>query len=189
MESPARKNWPDLPGLEEGYTDEFGDIHSDVYRAAGKLFPSAEKYARDKLGDQAQTHRLLLKASALVTRKMTVHTEGFLNLGSYLFVTFKHLVLAELEKSNNHQKHERELFFQTAEATDDLDRKILIQQIIQRMDGWTRTVFDLLALGYRNEEIAQMMEMPANRLRARYSKNLKKIGREIEDSNNREMKK
>lgn len=174
----ARILWPDL---DEGYTDEFGAIDPEVYQAAGELWPQAEKFVDATTRDGASGLRLMLKAAALVSRKTGREPERIYELKGYIWTTFERLVLGELKKESHHQALGANLTanlpvdgHQSPEAFDD---HILLQEIVAQMNAWTRTVFELRALGHEFEEIALMLETPANLLRSRFSKEIKKLRR------------
>jgi hypothetical protein len=164
------------PPLSEAYLDEFGPIAEDVYRCAGELWPRAEAFSVSTLRDGPAGLSLLLNASALVTRARSERHTRIDNLPAYLFTTFKRLVLARLEVENGHRRlEEGRLFAPTPEGPADPDEKILLQQIIRRMDAPTREVFELLLLGYTFEEIADNYGRGANALRATYSRQVRRL--------------
>jgi len=171
------------PPLESAYTDEFGHIEPEVYKAAGSLWSRAERYALSKLGDAATGLRLMIRAVALVSRKHAAPQEPIANLTAYLFQTYKHLVLAELEKENGHRRREAErraeLEPKPSTVPADLDRKILLEQITRRMDEWMREVFELLILGYSFEEIGEARGKDAHGIRTKYNKQLHQLTNQL----------
>lgn len=182
MNTPPGTIWPPL---ETAYADEFGPIEPEVYRTAGALWSAyGERYARTKLGDVPTGLRLMLKAAASVSRKHLDPSVKIESLPDYLFQAYKRLVLAELEKQNGHRRRDAELHAEAASQPDtvaaDLERKILIQQLMQRMDAWTREIFELLTLHYTFEEIGRMRGENGNKIRAMYSKKLKGLKKRLE---------
>ncbi len=174
------------PPLESGYTDEFGWIDSEVYRTAGELWPFAENLARSRLHDSAAGQRLLLKAATHVSRVLVERRVPIRNLKAYLFVTYKRLILEELEKSR------RIDMFDTAEemqrikekrsaVVEDMERKILVQELVQRMDDDMKHVFESLILGYTFEEVAAEQQTPSNVLRSNYHRMLKRLVKQIKE--------
>src|SRR5215475_14706445 len=101
----TRLSWP---SLDEGYTDEFGVICPEVYRAAGELWPQAEGFVHSKLRDRPAGMQLMLKATAAVSRKRREQPDQIRDLKAYLWTTFKRLVSDELEKENRYQPLEPE---------------------------------------------------------------------------------
>lgn len=171
------------PLLETSYTDEFGEIDLEVYATAGRLWSQGEKYARSALGDTSTGLRLMLKAAAIVSRKQATPGNLIANLSAYLFQTYKHLVLAELEKENGHRQRETERRAEieslSISLAEDVDRKILVQQIIGRMDLWMRETFELLTLGHNFEEIAKLRGSNAHVLRTKFNRHLKRLTKQI----------
>lgn len=181
MDNHAATIWPTL---ETAYTDEFGDIDPEVYAAAGRLWRQGERYALSALGDASTGLRLMLKAAAIVSRRRTLPDDHITNLSAYLFQTYKHLVLAELEKENGHRQREKdrqtEIEAISVSLAEDVDRKILIQQIIRRMDEWMREVFELLTLGHSFEEIGKLRGQNAHALRTKFNRHLKRLTKQIQ---------
>lgn len=175
----------DWPTLDADYTDEFGHIELEVYKAAGALWNAyGEQYALSKLADAPTGLRLMLKAAASVSQKYLdpdVHIES---LPNYLFKAYRRLVLAELEKQNGHRDRNAERHAEASSLPDstaaDIDQKILIQQLISRMDKWTREVFELLTLRYNFEEIGEGRGESGHRVRAKFAKKLKSLKKQLE---------
>jgi DNA-directed RNA polymerase specialized sigma24 family protein len=162
------------------FTDEFGEIDGDVYAWAVTLKPRVEGYALRVLGDAATGQRLLMKACALVTRRLKVESPA--NLSGYLYRTWQRLLLAELEKENGHRQLEADHFAQTPTAklsSEELDRRILLQQVIQHMDGWTRRVFEYLTLGFTYDEIALHLGGNGHAIRVKYDRQIKAIAQRV----------
>ncbi|MBI3652629.1 MAG: sigma-70 family RNA polymerase sigma factor [Acidobacteria bacterium] len=170
------------PPLTEVYTDEYGNIDPLVYHAAGELWPQARVLALAKLGDWAEGHRLLLKAVVNVSAKQTnaeIH-----NLQDYLFAAYRHNVFAALKKA----KHRQALTEQRADELQPtlrdpaaaLQTAVLIEELRQRMDEWTKEVFEWMLLGYTSEEIGKQLGMSANHVRSKFDKRVKKLQKQID---------
>ena len=96
------------PSLDEGYTDEFGEIRPEVYLAAGELWPQAESFINSKLHDVAAGMRLMFKAAASVSRKLQEEPDQIRDLKAYLWTSFKREIYAAAEKENRYQPLESE---------------------------------------------------------------------------------
>lgn len=171
---------------EQTYMDEFGPIERPVYEAAQALWPQVERTALQTLRDAATGQRLLMKACALVTRKRATAPETIANLPAYLYRTWQRLLLAELEKENGHRELDAA---QLAAAPTDLtlstaqlERRILLQQIIQHMDGWTRSVFEYLTLGFSYDEIAAQLGGNGHAIRMKYDRQLKALAQRLKQA-------
>jgi DNA-directed RNA polymerase specialized sigma24 family protein len=172
------------PPLNAAYLDEFGVIDPEVYTAAGHMWRKGERFALSAIGDAAAGLRLMMRAAAVVTRKRTAPGSAIENLNAYLFQTYKHLVLAVMEKENGHRRLDLEHQAESASAPDadsrELERRILLQQIVGRMDDWMREVFELLTLGYTYEEIGRLRRERGNVVRSRFSKQLRQLVNRLE---------
>lgn len=172
------------PHIEDIYTDEFGLIDPEVYTVAGQLWLSAERLALLKLGDEQTGLRLLIKAVAEVSRKVVERRNHINNLRAYLWQSYNHLVYAELKKANLHRKLEderiRERLLIEQELVEDMERRVFINQLLERMDPWMRRVFDHLVLGYGYEMMEDELGMKANAIRAKFSKRINRFRHEIE---------
>ena len=169
------------PPLEEIYTDEYGEINPLVYRAAGELWPQARAFALAKLGDWAEGHRLLLQAVVSVSCQNV--DEDIRNLPDYLFSAYRHNVFAALKKTTRRQdlieQHAEQLQPTPPAPAEALQTKVLIEELRQHMDDWTKEVFEWLLLGYTSEEIGRRLGMSANHVRSKLDKRLKKLQKQI----------
>jgi DNA-directed RNA polymerase specialized sigma24 family protein len=168
------------PSLDVPYVDEFGCIDKDIHEAAGEIWHWAAAYATATLGDEASGQLALKKVCARITKKRAAGAIRIVTLNAYIRTAFKHEVLAQL-------KHNRSANFDlSAEpVTDydpDIDQKILVEQILARMDPEDRRIAELLILGYSFEEIARKDGTRSNVIRSRHSKLLKRIKREFSGS-------
>ena len=172
------------PPLDIPYTDEFGDIDPDVYQAAGALWPWAERFAVTTLGDAALGLHLLLKAAAAVTHAKIDREIG--QLEPYLSKTYKRLILDQIRKENSRQRREAQFgsdLYQALDATSaNLDRQLLVQEILENMDEQTRHVLHMLVTGYTFEEIARQIGCNPHTIRIRFRRQCRKVvGRLGED--------
>jgi hypothetical protein len=173
------------PPIVVAYDDEFGPIEPAVYQSARELWPPAEKLALSAFSDSAAGMQLMIKAAANVSRVLENSDQGIENLRAYLWKTYKNLVLAELEKINGRRRLEQEKAAEQGQRisynAENLDKKILFEQICSRMDEWMRRVTELRALDYTFEMMESELGMKANFIRSKYDKRLKKLKQQIED--------
>jgi hypothetical protein len=153
----TRLSWP---SIDKDYTDDLGVIRPEVYRAADELWPQAESFVNSKLRNFPAGLRLMLRASAAVSRKLQEQPDLIRDLKGYLWTTFKRLISDEVEKENRYQPLELEQQSTTDERapSETLDDQILIEEVMAHMDSWTRTVFELRVLGFEFEEIARLLK-------------------------------
>lgn len=172
--------WPEL---EEHYVDEFGPVDLRVYEAAGQVWPAEEIFARRALADEQAGFRLMIKASAIVTRRLGELDGAIDNISAFLRFTYRRLVLAELKKLNGRRAIESDSLGQMPPATRDvgaIETAILIEELCRRMDPVTRKVFELRTLGYGFEMMEDELGMKANVIRARFSREITRLRSEIE---------
>jgi hypothetical protein len=161
------------------WTDRAGSVCG-----GGQLWGQGESYALSTLGDASKGLRLMIKAVTTVSRIHGSADNYITNLSAYLFQTYKHLVLAELEKENGHRQRETErqtdIESLSISLAEDVDRKILVQQIVRRMDDWMREVFELLMLGHSFEEIGKLRGLNAHVLRTKFNRHLRRLTKQIQ---------
>lgn len=172
-------SWPPLEA--DGYWDEYGKIEPEIYEAARGLWPEAENFALATLRDAALGMTLLMKAAANVSRAYSSRPDEIVNLKAYLFKAFKYLVLAELRKIRLHQDLTTQIDLAASgslqASAEDIDKKILIEQLMAVMDDWTREVFELLVLGYTFDEIGRERRMLGASVRNRFNRRIKELVR------------
>jgi hypothetical protein len=171
--------------LETDYTDEFGRVAPDVYAAAGRVWQQAQSYASRVLpgSDTARVRTLLLKSAAQVTRARDRKQGQIVELDAYLFQTFKRAVLAELDKDNNRNRFECEaqLDAELRGQVDNVERRILLDEMVAAMDGWTRDVYEWLTLGYTFDEIARHLGMSYTVLNNKYHRRIESLTKQIKE--------
>jgi len=169
------------PVLDTGYDDEFGSVDPVVHRAAGELWSCAEHLAGDLLHDSVTGYRLLKQAVAAVSRLAPERRAQIRDLPAYLFQTYKRLVLAELEKQNarNTRQLDAADLLRLPIDADDIDRDILIQELVGRLDSWSRNVFEALLLGYSFVEIGRSLGRNPHVVRNRFRLAVRKLARNI----------
>jgi hypothetical protein len=166
------------PSLETGYVEEFGPVDPEVHRAAGDVWPRAEHVALDLLGDSGAGHRLLKRSVAAVSVLPRDRREKIRDLRGYLFQTYKRLVLAELEKMNGHRDHDveaAEILRPSSGNASEIERQILVAQLVHRMDPWAREVFENLTLGYSFDEIGKALGSNPHVIRNRFRLALRRL--------------
>ena len=165
------------PSVDACYVDEFGPIDTDVHKAAGEIWRWAAAFAIATLGDEASGQLALKKVCAKITEKRAAGAIRIVKLNAYIQTAFKHEVLAQLKR-----KRSANLELPAEPITNydlDIDQKILVEQILARMEPEDRRITELLILGYSFEEIARKDGRRSNVIRSRHSKLLKRIKREL----------
>lgn len=176
------------PPLEDGYKEEFGWVDPEVYRAAGEVWAAAgEALAHRLLGDGPAGLPFMRKAAARVTRRTEEPNAGIDNLTGYVFRTYERLLLAEVRLRNKHRQLEQEaldtqgLSWMGGIGQEDVERAILLEQLISLMDEWTREVFELRVFGHSFEFIAGLVGMRSNRVRSLFHKRMQQLMKQVND--------
>ena len=101
------------------------------------------------------------------------------DLPAYLYRVWRRLLLAELEKQNGHRRIEKSFSTAPQQTTDELDRRILLQQVIGQMDDWTRRVFEYLALDFTYDQIAAELGGHGHAIRMKYDRKLQALAQRL----------
>lgn len=166
------------------YEDEFGKIHPHILSVAEAIWRKSGDFFSKIIQDPHQCLKILMRAAALVSRKYNAGETEIKNPTSYLYTTFRHLILAEVSRRKRHCELEAEVGMKQIEteicgADEQIYQKILVNQLRARMDDWMRAVFDLQTIGYQYKDLIPKYGSSENIIRSRYSKNLLKLKNEI----------
>jgi len=147
MSDSLQTKWPPLA---EAYLDVTGPIDADIYIAAGEIWPLAAAFAESTFHDVPAGQIALRTVCARITAARSSGRIQIEHLQAYIVRAFKHEVLRQLQRRRLHESlilNNYECFEET--GTDvDVERKILIEQIMARMDPLCRRLFELRSLGY-----------------------------------------
>jgi len=168
------------PVLEAGYQDQYGCINPKVYETAASLWPQAANFARFALHDTEAAHSLLMKAAASVTHTInSARTDPIQNLSSYLFTSYKRLVIEEKRRQERLELVDPASLSEEVtwgeNVVEEVERKILVKEIIQKMDPVMRETYEKLALGYSFREIAALRRESSSSVRMRFHRHLHQL--------------
>lgn len=173
--------WPDL---DSSYTDEFGRIDRTIYEIARKIWPVVVPSILRSLRDLHAGQAVMMKAAALVSRKVNEDPQKITNMHGYLYRTFIHLLSEEAEKEGRHAELNRAMLLKSEASAKQSDEAIyeiiLIHQLLERADPDTRAVLELRLIGHTFEEIAKWRGMNSNHLRSEWSKEIRRLAAVIE---------
>ena len=174
-------NKPEIawPNLDESYVDAFGPIDVAVYDVARNIWPAVIPSILGTLRDMHAGQTIMMKAVALVSRKLGEDPQRITSVHGYLYRTFMRLLREEAETEGKHAELNRTMLVGAEANTKQSDSAvyevILIHQILDRADAWTREVFQLRLLGHTYEEIAAHFGMKSNHVRSEASKELRRL--------------
>jgi RNA polymerase sigma factor (sigma-70 family) len=161
-----------------------------VYNAAGEIWQRGRGYAHSRGIDDALTHTAMIRAIAKVSRRLkrpapNLKTPGALK--RYLFTSFRNCLLDEIKNQQSSAGTKLEDLEAVADQSsseslaEQIEKKILLEEIVRHMDDKTRFIYERLILGYTFEEIAETMGTQSNVLRSRFSKSMRRIASEFAD--------
>lgn len=189
MESNALQiTWPSVNAT---YEVPEGLIDLDVHEAAGKVLRRVAGFAMSMVKDEGLVVEFMYTAAAKVTAARSNSPESIKSLTNYLYCTYKNLLCDYWKKQNRCQQLSGDLIdtfvvlFTPGDALVDFDsareleRKRLVAEIVEQMDGWTLEIFDLLVIGYTFEDIARKKGEQSNRIRATYNRRLKVLAQKM----------
>jgi RNA polymerase sigma factor (sigma-70 family) len=163
-----------------------------VFEVAFSLIPAAEAFAR-RCGLSPDTARDVMTEAAKRIVEAPASDESVAqirNLPGYLFAIGRNLMLREFKRQKQQVSLDEHtaLVFNEALRTDNttaIENRILLSEIVERMNPKSRTIFKYRTLGYGYGEIAAQFKLLGHkvskaRLRSEYSKDLKRIIAELE---------
>src|SRR5438477_5126799 len=177
---PLNRNLRISPVDRRGYT-----IGHPVLVAAEEIGRRAMEHAEQLLFDPAIAATLLEEAAASVSRallsKRHSHQAGVQDLPSYLFRAF----IRRINRAKKRQLFQEAAilahFAESPNSTDpnDLDLKILVDELLTRCDPVTREMFYRRIQGFSWEEIGRSYDISAHAAASRFSQALRRIGEKL----------
>jgi hypothetical protein len=138
-------------------------------------------YEKDRLIIEAWEY--VLSAIARTREKGRLKPSIDLDLDAYLMKSFQHRLGRLMKTERMHQRvftctdpHKLEMLTPASgDAEADLFRRLRVQEVVSRMDGWTREVWGYLLCGLSWESIADRFGMSKAQAKMRYRYYLEKI--------------
>jgi len=174
-------------------------VDEDLLAAAREAWPHVLAHARRELGDKesgpnrtalaADVWERVLRSVVKTRQRSRDHQPPISDLQSYLIGAFHHRFNRILR--NEHKRQETiELVASTVdleliegaldtEWAGELERAITLKQITNRMDGWTRKVWQARQYGYSWKEISTWLGVSEEQARKKFEYNLEKLRQSI----------
>lgn len=164
--------------------------NQELLECARKAWPRALAYARREAPTQtsaderdslaAEVWEAVLRSVSKTLGRTKRAKQKIVDLEAYLVGAFQHRFNRELKKEKRRQRTIESIPLQQLENLPDsdpgpwgtgLERDLQIQQIVAKMDDWTREVWAGRQYGYSWREIAQQFGMnePQAKMRFRYA--------------------
>lgn len=164
------------------------DAITEVYGTASSLLPAAESFARQVGFDPALAEDTLMEAADRVIDVRRKGTSEIINLPGYLFSTYKRLILLSVRRSHTEKELSNEQLEQISDPSQvaaEVERKILIEEVVRHMDPQSRFIFDCLLLGYSYRDISKKfsqrfgLDIKDNALRSKFSKTVQRLAKQL----------
>lgn len=174
--------WPDWDTLTDTFKESFPALNQDVYEAAGEFWPKALSLAKSKGFDNSDARAMLLKVVRDVSRAVNEPNRDPIEmLPHYLSSAYERRIWKTLKEQKHHASLDeinQDLLSDTKTA-EVIQKKVLLAELVARMDPAILSIYEQLILGYSFEEIARKEETRANVLRSRFSREVRRIAKAI----------
>lgn len=174
-------------------------VDEELLAAAREAWPHVLAHARRELGDKgfgsdrtalaADVWERVLRSVAKTRQRNRDHQPPISDLQSYLIGVFHHRFnrflqreqkrLDTIELVSSSYDLERIESAQDTGWVEELERAITIRQITERMDGWTKKVWQARQYGYSWKEISAWSEVSEQTAKKRFEYGLEKTRRSI----------
>src|SRR5882672_12088255 len=174
-------------------------VDEDLLAAARKAWPRVLAHVRAELFDKelgpertalaAEVWDRVLRSVAKTRLRNTNRRPPISDLESYLIGVFHHrfnrLLRQEQRRAETIELVSSALDLEQFEAALDtewaeqLERSIAVKQITDRMDGWTRKVWQARQYGYSWKEISGWLDVTEQQAKMKFQYNLEKIRQTI----------
>jgi hypothetical protein len=191
-------DWVLFPASEGGSKDPSA-TDNELILAAREVWPralahakkelSANAFSSDGASGAAQVWERMLRSVARTRQRSSDHSQAIADLQSYLFLAFVHRFNRAVQQEQKRAERielvsssidlERIESAQDAGWVQELERAIAIREIADRMDGWTRKVWQARQLGYTWKEIGSWLGISEQQAKMKFQYGLEKTRRNI----------
>jgi len=187
----SNSEWDPTWILAKGHLPEEGE---ELKAAASRLWPRVQALVRHKLPNNDPDDRRILATEVWeavlqsVSKTLQRRPEArsrIADLDAYLFGIFLHRFNRALRRERRRQQaiqavsSTRELEqlpgAQDWKSARDVERSLEVQQVAEKMDGWTRGVYAARMNGYAWREIAELYGLNENQAKLRFGRALRKL--------------
>jgi len=180
MRSPRERNRRVILLLNS--VDRLGrTVEPPILSVAQEIASQAVSHGEKLLGDPALALALFEEAAATVSKavgeKLASGKPGIRNMRSYLFRVYLRRIGIEKKASLSLDQATDELWERHAERTHqrDIERRILLKEVLESCDTLTREIFYLRLEGCSWKEIERRSGIPLNAASLRFSKALRRL--------------
>jgi hypothetical protein len=191
-------DWVLFPGCEEESKNP--PVSDDeLILAARQVWPRVLVHAKKELrvngltaesdSMAAQVWERMLRSVSRTRLRNSDHPQAIADLQSYLFLAFVHRFNRAVQQEQKHAKRlelvsssvdlERIESAQDCGWVEELERAITIREIANRMDGWTRKVWQARQFGYTWKEISSWLGVSEQQAKMKFQYGLEKTRQSI----------
>lgn len=171
----------------------------ELILAAREVWPRALVYAKKELSTNrlgsdatsmaAQVWECMLRSVSRTRQRYTNPRQPIADLQSYLFLAFVHRFKRAVQQEEKHAERielvSSNVDLECIESAQDigwveeLERAIAVRQISDRMDPWTKKVWQARQLGYTWKEIATWLGVSEQQAKMKFQYGLEKTRQKI----------
>jgi len=191
-------DWVLFPASESGSKNPPAS-DDELILAAREVWPRVLIHAQKELKSNglvsdsasmaAQVWERMLRSVSRTRLRNSDHPQVIADLQSYLFLAFVHRFNRAIQQEQKHAERlelvsssvdlERIESAQDVGWVEELERAIAIREIAQRMDGWTRKVWQARQFGYTWKEIALWLGVSEQQAKMKFQYGLEKTRQSI----------
>src|SRR5713101_1510627 len=191
-------DWVLFPA-DEGQSLNRPAIDDELILAARQVWPRVLAHAKKELNANGLTSdsasmaahvwEQMLRSVSKTRQRNTDFRQPIADLQSYLFLAFVHRFNRAVQQEQKHAERlelvsssvdlERIEGAQDVGWVEELERAIAIREIAQRMDGWTRKVWQPRQFGYTWKEISLWLGVSEQQAKMKFQYGLEKTRQSI----------
>ena len=191
-------DWVLFPA-SEGESKNPSVADNELILAAREVWPRVLAHAKKELNANslgsdnssmaAQVWEQMLRSVSKTRQRNTYPRQPIADLQSYLFLAFVHRFNRAVQQEQKHAERlelvsssvdlERIESAQDSGWVEELERAIAIREIADRMDGWTRKVWQARQYGYSWKEISTWLGISEQQAKMKFQYGLEKTRQSI----------
>jgi hypothetical protein len=191
-------DWVLFPA-SEGESKNPSVADNELILAAREVWPRVLAHAKKELNANslgsdnssmaAQVWERMLRSVSRTRLRNSDHPQAIADLQSYLFLAFVHRFNRAVQQEQRHAERlelvsssvdlERIESAQDCGWVEELERAIAIREIADRMDGWTRKVWQARQFGYTWKEISLWLGVSEQQAKMKFQYGLEKTRQSI----------
>ena len=164
-------------------------LDEEIVKTAETIAPTLTRYRQQEIACESISNDMLQSAVEAASRAR--RTNPIKNLPGYLTHIYKRIVDKFLDREQKLVPVEDDLLEDLVNAGNDgsfedvVQNRLLLERVINAMDGETRQICNWRLEGYSDAEIARLLNTSRNAVSVRYSRGFKKAAKQALNRNRR----